>query len=403
MYNYDFLIIGGGIIGLFIAKELKHRFPDQSIAILEKEDEVSLHASGRNSGVLHAGFYYTADSFKAQFTRDGNAFLREYCRENKLSINNCGKLVVASNEQELNGLKELKSRGDKNGVKLEWISEQEAAEIDPNAMTYNHALFSETTATINPTEISHCLKRELIKKGVKFFFDTRFIDYKNSVVKTNNNDFCAGFIVNAAGLYADKIAHRFGFGKKYVLIPFKGLYLKYSGDTPPVRTNIYPVPNLSNPFLGVHFTITVDGSVKIGPTAIPAFWRENYKGLSNFKFNELVQTLRYESKLFLNNSFGFRNLACEEAKKYRKNYLVNLASKMTKKIDQRGFSTWTKPGIRAQLLDKNNLKLIQDFVFEGDKKSMHILNAVSPAFTSSYPIAKHIVDKISSSFTSKFD
>lgn len=394
MKTHAFTIIGGGIVGLFVTRELKSRYPKSKIAIIEKEPDVSLHASGRNSGVLHAGFYYTADSLKAKFTRDGNKFMREFCKDNKLTINNCGKLVVATDHSELSGIKELKSRADKNGVKLEWVTEQEMASIDPNAKTVERALFSETTSTVNPTEISQCLKKELLSKGVEFYFDTKFQYFTKGVIKTDKEDFQSGYVINCAGLYADKIAHKFGFGKNFALIPFKGIYLKYSGNNPPVRTNIYPVPNLANPFLGVHFTITVDGVIKIGPTAIPAFWRENYQGMSNFKLNELLQTLGFESRLFLTNSFGFRSLAFEEMKKYKKSHLVNLASKLVKNLDKDGFLEWSKPGIRAQLLDVNSLKLVQDFVFEGDKKSMHVLNAVSPAFTSAYPIAKYLVDKI---------
>ena len=311
MKKFDFIIIGGGIIGLFIARELKNRFPSQKIAILEKEKDVSLHASGRNSGVLHAGFYYTADSFKAQFTRDGNMFFRNFCKENKLSINHCGKLVIATNESEVAGLYELKKRGDNNGIDLAWVDEGEINEIDPNAKSYGKGLYSKNTATIDPTQISQFLKRELRAKGVDFYLDTQFRNYKNGLIETNKGNFSAGYIINSSGLYADKIARKFGLSQNYVLIPFKGIYLKHTGKEKPVKTNIYPVPNLANPFLGVHFTVTVDGTVKIGPTAIPAFWRENYKGLSRFKISEFFETIGYESKLFCANSFGFRRLALE--------------------------------------------------------------------------------------------
>ena len=156
--------------------------------------------------------------------------------------------------------------------------------------------------------------------------------------------------------------------------------------------NIYPVPNLKNPFLGVHYTKTVTGDIKIGPTAIPAFWRENYQGLSKFNFVECTSTLGYQTRLFLTNSFKFRELAFEEMRKYNKKYFVSLATAMVQKIDPSGFTTWTKPGIRAQLLDKTNLSLVQDFVIEADKNSIHILNAVSPAFTCAFPFADYIVN-----------
>jgi len=161
-----------------------------------------------------------------------------------------------------------------------------------------------------------------------------------------------------------------------------------------VSTNIYPVPNLANPFLGVHFTKTVDDSIKIGPTATPAFWRENYAGLKNFKVKELFNILFYEGKLFLHNSFNFRSLALEEMKKYMKSYFIHLSLKMVKQVDKKGFGSFMRPGIRAQLLNKETLELVQDFVVEGDENSFHILNAVSPGFTCAFPFSRYIVDEI---------
>ena len=152
------------------------------------------------------------------------------------------------------------------------------------------------------------------------------------------------------------------------------------------------MPNLKNPFLGVHYTVTVDNVIKIGPTAIPAFWRENYQGLKNFKTDEFMDILKYEIKLFLTNAFGFRDLFFEEIKKYFKPYFINLATKMVYKINKNGFNKWSKPGIRAQLLDTKTLELVQDFVVEGDQDSVHILNAVSPAFTCSIPFSRWVVE-----------
>ena len=144
--------------------------------------------------------------------------------------------------------------------------------------------------------------------------------------------------------------------------------------------------------MGVHYTVTVDGVIKIGPTAIPAFWRENYEGFNRFKLDEVIQILSWEAKLFLTNAFGFRRLAFEEIKKYNKNYLIKLSEKMVKKIDSNYFNKWGKPGIRAQLLNTNTMELVQDFIVEGDKNSTHILNAVSPAFTCSLPFTKFIIE-----------
>ena len=167
----DFLVIGAGIIGLSIAKELKSRNPGKTIAIIEKEPDVACHASGRNSGVLHAGFYYNPDSLKAQFTRQGNQELKAYCKEKNLKVNECQKVVVIENESELETLYELERRCKKNGVKGWIIDEKELCDIDENAKTFKYALFSPTTATVNPSEVCYSLKNDLIKNDVKIFFN----------------------------------------------------------------------------------------------------------------------------------------------------------------------------------------------------------------------------------------
>ncbi len=391
--NTDFLIIGAGIVGLTIAKSLKRRDPAASISIIEKEAEIAQHASGRNSGVLHAGFYYTADSLKAKFCREGNLAWTEYCRENSLRINACGKVVVAQNAEELQTLYELEKRGHKNGVALKRVDEKELSEIEPNAKTFQHALHVPATAVVDPTEVCLHLKSKLQEVGVKFFFNTPYIKKNGKQeIQAGGERFSYKTLINCAGLYADKVARDFGSSENYTIIPFKGLYLKYTLPAKPVRTNIYPVPNLANPFLGVHFTVTVDGGVKIGPTAIPALWREHYSGLDSFSLNELISILGWEASLFLRNSFGFRGLALEEVKKYSKSYMINQASKMVQSLDKQGFTQWSKPGIRAQLLDKRDLKLVQDFVVEKGEDSVHVLNAVSPAFTCSLPFAEWVVD-----------
>lgn len=394
MKSYDFLIVGGGIIGLAISKELNKRFPDSSICIVEKESDVAYHSSGRNSGVLHAGFYYTADSLKAKFTKLGNEEMTDYCIKNGLKINKCGKLVVATNEEELQGLKELKKRAEKNGVELKWVSPKEALLIDRNVKTVKKALFSPNTSSVDPVEVCQTMKKEVVNNGVDILCNTEYKKKTDHGIYTNKGIIHCNYLINASGLYADKIAKDYEFGRKYTIIPFKGIYLKYGINKTDISTNIYPVPNLTNPFLGVHFTKTVDHSIKIGPTAIPAFWRENYKGLRNFKFSEFCTVLFYESKLFLKNSFGFRTLALEEMKKYMKSYFIKLSLKMVKNIDSKGFREFTKPGIRAQLLNKETLELVQDFVIEGDHQSIHILNAVSPGFTCAFPFARYVVDEI---------
>ncbi|ADV46517.1 L-2-hydroxyglutarate oxidase [Nitratifractor salsuginis] len=388
----DFLIIGAGIIGLSMAHNLRQRYPEASIVVIDKEPELGRHASGRNSGVLHAGFYYTAESLKARFTREGNAAMRAFCHKHGLAINECGKLVVARNESERQTLHELLRRGEANGVDVRIVSEEEAREIEPNCRTYREALHSPTTATVDPKAVLRKLREIVTDEGTRLMLGNPWMgNLGNNHILTRTHSITAGRIINCAGLYADRIAQAYGFGERYTILPFKGIYLKYSGSPAPLRTNIYPVPKLENPFLGVHYTVTVDGTVKIGPTAIPAFWRENYQGLSRFRPDELSEILWYDAKLFLSDSFGFRRLALEEFRKYSKKHLAALAAEMVQQIEPERFDTWSTPGIRAQLLDKESLELVHDFIVEGDEKSLHILNAVSPAFTCALPFTEWVI------------
>ncbi len=392
--TYDYIIIGAGIIGLTIADTLKKQKPDAKILIIEKEDREARHSSGRNSGVLHAGFYYSADSFKAKFTVEGNNAMKEFCAKNNVPINACGKLVVAQNEEELQGLFELERRGKINGSNVKLIDEDMVGDFDPNVKTFKKALYSPDTASIDPAQVCKVLRNLVVKKGIEVKFNAPYTGRKGNTLTTKQGDFSASKkIVNCAGLYADKVAYDFGFGKKYTIMPFKGLYLKYTKNKTDVKINIYPVPNLKNPFLGVHYTKTVDQGIKIGPTAIPAFWRENYTFTSNFKINEFASIMFWQAKLFTLNSFGFRDLGIEEMKKYYKKYFVGLAVGMVKEIDPTGFTKWSEPGIRAQLLNRKTNELVQDFVVEGDDKSVHVLNAVSPAYTCAFPFSEFIVNK----------
>ena len=380
--KFHYLIVGAGIVGLTIAYEIKKRNPQDNIIIIDKEDDVAKHASGRNSGVLHAGFYYTENSLKAKLTMMGNKAMKEFCYKNNIQVNKTEKIVVAQNKEELQIIDELYSRAKKNQVDVSIISSQEVKKIDPNIKTYKKALYSPTTASVDPKEVCFKLKENLIKQGVKFKFNYSF----------ESVDFEYDYLINCAGLYADKIASQFGLAKDYTILPFRGAYLKYNGSEKIINKNVYPVPNLKNPFLGVHFTITSDNHIKIGPTASPALWRENYRGLSKFNFKEFCTIIYYQGKLFLLNSFGFRGLAFDAMKNFFKVAIVSSASKLVYDVNH-NFSNMS-PGIRAQLLNIRTNKLVQDFVIEHGKKSTHILNAVSPAFTCSFSFASYIINEI---------
>jgi L-2-hydroxyglutarate oxidase len=377
-----------------LALEAKRRYPGSVVTLIEKEKQIGLHASGRNSGVLHAGFYYTADSLKARFTREGNLALTRYCEERGLKINKCGKLVVAQNEGQLAGLRELLVRGRRNGVELHEITAREAREIEPRVKTCQQALFSPSTSSVDPSEVMAALLADAIGLGVRVETDTAYRGCDELGVATNRGRFSAGYIINAAGLYADRVARDFGFSRDYRILPFKGLYLYSDEPAGSMRTHIYPVPDLRNPFLGVHFTIAVDGRAKIGPTAIPALWRENYRGLSRFNAREMLEITGLELGLLWRNEWGFRRLALTELSKQSRGKMAKLASELATGVTERNYSRWGKPGIRAQLYDMKKHRLEMDFRFEGDARSFHVLNAVSPAFTCALPFTRYLFNEI---------
>lgn len=387
----DYLVIGAGIIGLTLVYNLKKKKSHIKVIIIDKEQDIGKHASGRNSGVLHAGFYYLPDSLKAKFTKEGNKILSKYCEEKGISIKKCGKVVVTKSEKELETLFELKRRGEINGVELYIVDNKELLEIEPNAKTVNYALWSPNTSVVNPLEVLNNLKEDLKSEGVHFLFNTPYKErLDQNAILAGENVIEYNSLINCAGLYADKIAKDFGYGYQYTILPFKGLYLKYVGP-PFIKTNIYPVPNLRNPFLGVHFTIDPFDRIKIGPTAIPCFWREQYQFFSNFNLLEFLEISFNNLKLFLKNN-GIRDLAKEEFKKYLKRYMIYEGSKLVKYMDFRNFKEFSTSGIRAQLLNLKTLELVYDFVIEGNSTSLHILNAVSPAFTASFPFTSYVIE-----------
>ncbi|QCI27580.1 NAD(P)/FAD-dependent oxidoreductase [Caminibacter pacificus] len=375
------LIVGAGIIGMTMAWEWRKKHPDDEIVIIDKELHEAFHASGKNSGVLHAGFYYSSDSLKAKLTARGNKLMKGFCYSHNIPVNETGKLVVAKNENEIPTLFELAKRSVANEAGAYIITQEEAEKIDPNAKTHKYALYSPNTATVNPREVCRVLKEELQKKDVKFIFNMPFEKFNESY----------DFLINAAGLYADKIAHKFGVGLEYTMLPFKGLYRKYLGEDK-IKTQIYPVPNIKNPFLGVHFTLMADNTIKIGPTAIPAFWRENYVGFERFDFREFLEIISLEAKLFFTNAFGFRDLALYEMRYYIPQNLINEAKKLVKNL--RGEFKPMTPGIRAQLLNTQTLELVMDFLVEKNDNQIHILNAVSPAFTASFAFSKYVLEEL---------
>jgi L-2-hydroxyglutarate oxidase LhgO len=397
----DFLVIGGGVLGISVARRLKREYGDATVTVLEKERACGLHASGRNSGVLHAGFYYPADSLKARYTRRGNKLLTEYCIERRLPINRCGKLVVARTPNDLAGLDELRRRGRANGVELDEVSEGEARLIEPRVKTHERALYCPTTATVDPGAVMQALTADATNEGVKVNCGVRYLGRQGLGLRTSAATYYAGYVVNAAGLYADRIAQDFGFAERYRILPFKGLYLSSDDPGESVHTNIYPVPDLRMPFLGVHVTSTATGQTKIGPTAIPTFWREQYSGFANFRFSEFVDLTLRQVEMLVLGGWGYQRLAMEELRKYSRRRLVALASSLMIGVREDRYGTWCMAGIRAQLVNVRRRTLEMDFVLEGDDRSMHVLNAVSPGFTCAIPFAEEVCKAIAEATVSR--
>lgn len=388
----DVLIIGSGITGLTIANELIKR-NYENIIIIDKESHTGTHASGRNSGVLHSGVYYSPGTLKARFCVEGNHLMTKYCEDNNLPINTVGKVIVATDEKKLENLYELKRRADHAGAVANIINEKELAEIEPNASTLQKALYCPETSVVKPTEILNHLTNALRATGkVEIKYKTSFHGLiGNSAARTSGGEIRYKKIINAAGAYAEKIAQKFGLAKDYNLIPFKGTYKKLkNGASELVRGNIYPVPDLNNPFLGVHFTKSVDGTVYAGPTAIPALSRENYNLFENLD-GETLEILLRDGLLTLFNR-SFRSAAVNEIKKYFDHYFYSEAKTLLPILKPSDLENSTKVGIRPQLVHWPTKKLVMDFIVLGDGDSVHVLNAISPGFTTSMAFSKYVVD-----------
>jgi L-2-hydroxyglutarate oxidase LhgO len=390
----DYAIIGSGVVGVSIGSELLRRNPRRRVVILEKEPSAGLHASGRNSGVIHAGFYYSPDSLKARLTRDGNSQLRDFAKVRGLRIKNTGKVVVAQSSKDVPKIHELYSRGIANGVEVEVVSASKLNEIEPLATTHEVALWSPNTGVGDPMEFMDEFTKEFLELGGEISYGTHVINFSANNLGTSKGPFHAGHIINASGLFADKIAAMFGFGSRYTMLPFLGLYIYAPKLKGSLKKHIYPTPDPRNPFLGVHLTTTVDGSVKVGPTAIPVLSREQYSLTSGFNVREFFEILGTYPKFALSPHHDVISLLRTELPKLSRRVLVRQAKKLAPSIKLEDFTQVGKPGIRAQLFDLKDRKLEMDFVVEGDAHSTHVLNAVSPAWTSCISFSKFVVDQM---------
>lgn len=393
--SFDFVIVGAGIVGLTVAHELLRRQPDARIAIVEKEATPALHASGRNSGVLHCGIFYGSDTLKARVCATGANRMIEFAKTEGLPHLQSGKVIVATSEEQLPMLKTLLRNAKDNGILAREIDSQQLRDVEPHATMGPAAIYCPTTAVIDSAAVIKRLRAIIETKGVRFFFDCHVHGpAAKGELQTSKGIFHYGLLFNCAGAYADVIARAFGLARDYALVPFKGIYWKLSAEANPwVRANIYPVPDASLPFLGVHLTRVISGDVYIGPTAIPALGRENYGALSGINLREVVGIGRKVAGMYWHNQNNFRQLVHNEIGKYSKGNFLAAARKLVPSLSAKHMMPTPKAGIRPQLINTKTHRLEMDYIIERADDSVHVLNAISPAFTSSFAFAKLIVDR----------
>ena len=393
--EYDQIIIGAGIVGISLGLALLERDPNRKVLIVDKEERAGVHASGRNSGVLHAGFYYSPDSLKAKFCRLGNLELRKFCKENNLQILETGKVVVCQDKQDVARLEELYRKGVANGVSIEILDSKDLEKIEPAAQTVDKFIWSPTTAVGNPKDVIKKLAEKFTKSGGSFLFNTQveLIEKDNEVlVITKHETYNAKSIINSAGAYAADLAKQVSVGTEYVCLPFLGAYKKSKLISTNPKRLVYPVPNPVNPFLGVHTTITLNNEIKIGPTAFPVIGKEQYKLIDGFNLKELAEFFTSTTALLKSDSVDLLSLAKEEALKLFTKPLLKRTRKLSSTLDSN--NDWVKypSGIRAQIINTETKAIEMDYILESDKNVVHILNAVSPGWTSAIPFAHWVVE-----------
>ncbi len=393
--EYDQIIIGAGIVGISLGLALLERDPSRKVLIIDKEGKPGIHASGRNSGVLHAGFYYSPDSLKAKFCRLGNLELRKFCKENNLQILETGKVVVCQDKQDVARLEELYRRGVANEVNIEILDSKDLEKIEPAAQTVDKFIWSPTTAVGNPKDVINKLAEKFTKSGGSFSFNTQvqLIEKDNEVlVKTKTGIYSAKSIINSAGAYAADLAKQVNVGTEYVCLPFLGAYRKSKLLSVNPKRLVYPVPNPVNPFLGVHTTITLNNEIKIGPTAFPVIGKEQYKLTDGFNLKELAEFFTSTTALLKSDSVDLLSLAKEEALKLFTRALLKRTRKLSSTLDSN--NDWVKypSGIRAQIINTKTKAIEMDSIVESAKNVVHILNAVSPGWTSAIPFAHWVVE-----------
>ena len=389
-------IIGSGIVGLTLAYEIAHNNSECEITIFEKEDNSLKHGTGRNSGVIHSGIYYTPNSLRSKLCIEGARLMKNFIREHHLYLNPCGKLLLPRNPKETESLNLLFERSKKVGVKaIKLKSKEEILKIEPNCNPlFDEALFIQDTAIGDPKEVSKKLLEILSEKNVTILYQHEISDVNSEkgIISVKNTIFEFDYIINAAGLYSDKIAKISNLKTNYSSLPFKGKY--WSVKTPNIselpKTLLYPVPNLAHPFLGIHTVYDQKGNFYLGPSSTPVFGKEAYKSFQNFNLSEFISLLFKFTIKIIKNENKLRSLAISEFRNLFLFHIRNSTKLYFKSSLNISLSESAKVGIRSQIFDNQSKTLFNDFVVVKQKKTIHILNAISPAWTSSFAMAKHI-------------
>ena len=395
----DLLIIGAGIVGLATALETTLRFPEMTLAIVEKEDRVAAHQTGHNSGVIHSGLYYKTGSLKARNCVAGAASMKRFCQQHGVRFEECGKLVVATRPEEVSRLEQLHQRGIANGVPgLRMVNRDQFREIEPHCDGIR-GLQVPTTGIVDYTAVAQKYAELIQRAGGEIVFRAKVLGLREegdcNIVETSAGTFRARYVINCAGLYSDTITRMAGVHTDLEIIPFRGEYYEVKPERRNlVKALIYPVPDPRFPFLGVHFTRRVNGSVEAGPNALLAFRREGYTGTTP-DLNEAMQMLLFPGFRKMARKYWRMGLA-EQYRSWIKIAFVKSLQKMVPELQESDLAPGGS-GVRAQAVDSNG-NLVDDFHFVHSKGMIHVCNVPSPAATASLEIGKEIVDMLAKRF-----
>jgi len=394
MTIYDYLIVGGGIVGLSTAMALGKQYPRARIAICEKEASWAAHQTGNNSGVIHAGVYYKPGSLKAKFARDGQRSMVAFCQEQGIAYEVCGKLIVATAKNELERLENLYQRAQANGLSAQKMGPEQVREREPYVQAVA-GIYIPSTGIVNYTQVSEAYARIVARQGGELHLNTKVLGIKQRgdivSVKTSQGKMQTRYLINCAGLHSDRVASLAHARTNMKIIPFRGEYYELVPEKRYlVKGLIYPVPNPNFPFLGVHFTRMIDGTVHAGPNAVLALKREGYKK-SDINVRDMVEVLSYPAFWQLASKYMGEGTK-EMLRSASKTLFVQSMRRMIPEIRSRDVVP-THAGVRAQAL-MNDGTLMDDFVIIPSGRAIHVCNAPSPAATASIEIGQAIVERI---------